>query len=39
MVKISTLRAEGKSIQVIADVVGCKKNTVSRELKRGTGSI
>ncbi|MDL5040010.1 helix-turn-helix domain-containing protein [Weizmannia sp. CD-2023] len=36
---MATLRAEGKSMQVIADVVGCKKNTVSRELKRGTGGI
>jgi IS30 family transposase len=34
--KIAALRAEGKSMQAIADVVGCHKSTISRELKRGT---
>ncbi|EIJ77611.1 Integrase catalytic region (plasmid) [Bacillus methanolicus PB1] len=34
--KIAALRAEGKSLQAIADAVGCHKSTISRELKRGT---
>jgi DNA-directed RNA polymerase specialized sigma54-like protein len=34
--KIAALRAEGKSMQAIADAVGCHKSTISRELKRGT---
>jgi len=34
--KIAALRAEGKSMQAIADTVGCHKSTISRELKRGT---
>lgn len=36
--KIAALRAEGKSLQAIADVIGCNKSTISRELKRGTVS-
>ena len=34
--KIAALHDEGKSIQAIADAVGCHKSTISRELKRGT---
>jgi IS30 family transposase len=34
--KIAALRAEGKSLQAIADAIGYNKSTVSRELKRGT---
>jgi IS30 family transposase len=34
--KIAALHAEGKSMQDIADAVGCHKSTISRELKRGT---
>jgi len=34
--KIAALHAEGKSMQAIADIVGCHKSTISRELKRGT---
>ncbi|MDQ0219792.1 IS30 family transposase [Peribacillus cavernae] len=34
--KIAALYAEGKSMQVIADIVGCHKSTISRELTRGT---
>lgn len=34
--EIAALRAEGKSMQAIADFVGCNKSTISRELKRGT---
>lgn len=34
--QIAALRNEGKSLQAIADIVGCHKSTISRELKRGT---
>jgi IS30 family transposase len=34
--RIAALREEGKSMQAIADAVGCNKSTISRELKRGT---
>lgn len=34
--QIQALRKEGKTLQAIADVLGCHKSTVSRELKRGT---
>ncbi|WP_391116828.1 IS30 family transposase [Psychrobacillus sp. L3] len=34
--KIAALHADGKSMQAIADAVGCHKSTISRELKRGT---
>jgi len=34
--KIAALHTLGKSMQVIADAVGCHKSTISRELKRGT---
>ncbi|WP_339064312.1 IS30 family transposase [Tepidibacillus marianensis] len=34
--RIAALRTEGKSLQAIADAVGCNKSTISRELKRGT---
>ncbi|MDQ0158048.1 IS30 family transposase [Robertmurraya andreesenii] len=33
---IAALRTEGKSMQAIAEAVGCHKSTISRELKRGT---
>jgi IS30 family transposase len=33
---IAALHAEGKTMQEIADAVGCHKSTISRELKRGT---
>ena len=34
--KIAALHSEGKSLQAIANVVGCHKSTISYELKRGT---
>lgn len=34
--KIATLHAEGKSMQAIANAVGCHKSTISCVLKRGT---
>lgn len=34
--QIQALRHEGKTLQEIADVIGCHKSTVSREIKRGT---
>ena len=34
--RINALRGEGKTLQEIADVIGCHKSTISRELKRGT---
>ncbi len=35
--RISALCSEGKTLQAaIADVMGCHKSTISRELKRGT---
>ena len=34
--RISALRSEGKTLQAIADVIGCHKSTISRELQRGT---
>lgn len=34
--QIAALRNEGKSLQAIADIIGCHKSTISRELKRGT---
>src|SRR5699024_3022211 len=34
--QIQALHQENKSLQEIADVIGCHKSTVYRELKRGT---
>lgn len=34
--QIQALRNQGKSLQEIADIIGCHKSTISRELKRGT---
>lgn len=34
--RIGALRDEGKTLQAIADVIGCHKSTISRELKRST---
>lgn len=34
--QIQLLREQGKSMQCIADTIGCHKSTISRELKRGT---
>lgn len=34
--RIGALRGEGKTLQEVADVIGCHKSTISRELKRGT---
>jgi len=34
--KIAVLRKQGKSLQAIANELGCHKSTISRELKRGT---
>lgn len=34
--QIQALRREGKTLQQIAEAIGCHKSTVSRELKRGT---
>lgn len=34
--KIAALHAEGKSLQAIANAVGCHKSTIYRELKRGS---
>jgi transposase, IS30 family len=34
--KILALRREGKTLEAIAQVIGCHKSTISRELKRGT---
>lgn len=36
--KIAVLHAEGKSMQAIANAVGCHKSTISRELKRGAAT-
>ena len=33
--QMAALHNEGKSLQEIADVIGCHKSTVCRELKRG----
>ena len=34
--RIGALRNEGKTLQEIADGIGCNRSTISRELKRGT---
>lgn len=34
--QIQALRKQGKTLQAIADEVGCHKSTISRELKRGS---
>ena len=34
--QIQALRHQGKSLQEIADIIGCHNSTISRELKRGT---
>jgi len=34
--RIAALHKEGKSLQAIANAVGCHKSTISRELQRGT---
>ena len=34
--QIQALRKQGKTLQAIADEIGCHKSTISRELKRGS---
>src|SRR5690606_35064701 len=34
--QIQALRKQGKTVQAIADEIGCHKSTISRELKRGS---
>jgi transposase, IS30 family len=34
--KILALRQQGKTLEAIAQVIGCHKSTISRELKRDT---
>lgn len=36
--KIAAMRNAGKSLQAIADEIGCHKSTICRELKRGTAT-